>query len=328
MDVVVTGAAGRIGSAAVDLLLRQGHAVRSLDVVGGAELDRQAALGASVVVGGLEPALLADVCAGADAVVHSGAVLVSHGRDHEAILQPNFMGTYRLLSAVREHAPALRRFVLLSSDAVYWPTPAHREHTEATTEDHPRRAGTIYGATKVGAEQLCHAFRHSYGVPTAVARPTSTAVARELVDPTSMFGRRWFVGGARSWWARTGLTESARSTAAYLDEAGAADEDLFVVVDAEGRSATAMIADARDVAAGVVKMLDDEAATGAVVNLGSVPYVEADLVDHLAARLGRTVHRVPAPSVASWHLSNERSASLFGYQPRWDIVAMVDDALR
>lgn len=329
MDVLITGAGGRIGSQVAQRLLAGGHRVRALDVVRGAVVDELAGLGARVFIGGLtDRRLLADACADVDAVVHTGAVLSSHGQPDDLVVEVNIAGTYTLLTAARDHAPALRRFVNLSSDAVYW-TGTTAPAALPVDEHFPRTAGSVYGATKVAAEQLCWSFLHTYGVPVVIARPTATAAPAELVRPDSIFGRRWFTGGALDWWAsRPSLSPADDELRRLVRESGAAERDLFVPVGTDGRASVSMINDARDVAAGICLMLEVPEAVGEAFNLGSTEHSEAELVRYLGERLGRPVHEIVHDDKRpSWYVSSLKARSLLGYQPQHDVFGMVDEAL-
>ena len=58
-----------------------------------------------------------------DAVFHLAGALTSRGCTDEAFIRVNIQGTFHLLKAVRERAPALAHFVYASSDAVYFERP-------------------------------------------------------------------------------------------------------------------------------------------------------------------------------------------------------------
>lgn len=330
MDVLITGAGGRIGSQVARRLSADGHRIRAMDLQRSAEIDELATLGAEIVLGGLgDRTLLAQACDGVDAVVHTGAALSSAGPSDDLLVEANVVGTYHLLDAVRSRAPGIRRFVYLSSDAVYWAggsTPA----AALPVDEHLRRAaGSVYGATKVAAEQLTTAFLHSYGIPTVIARPTATAAPAELITPASVFGRRWFTGGALAWAAgRAAPTPAEQDVRRLLGECGARNDDLFLQVDTAGASTVSMINDSRDVADGICRMLEPPQAVGHAFNLGSTEFSDAALVGHVAQRLGRTVHTIaPARLRPSWYLSSAKARSLLGYQPQHTVFDMVDEAL-
>lgn len=330
MDVVISGAGGRMGSQVARQLLDEGHRVRALDVARGSAIDELEGRGATFFHGAFdETALLARACEGADAVVHTGAVLSSHGRPDDMVIQANLVGTYNLLVAARDHAPELKRFIYVSSDAVYWKSATTGSAALPITEHFPRVAGTVYGATKVGAEQMATAFLESYGVPTSVARPTMTTVPAELIDPDSVFGRRWFVGGALRWWnSRPALSKLEADFVRVLRESGAGQDDMFVVVRPGGEPGLTMLNDSRDVAAGLRLMIDAPSVVGEAFNLGSREISELVLVQTIAERMGRRLHRFEhAIARPSWYVSSVKAAQVFGYQVRHTPLEMVDEAL-
>lgn len=118
MRVLVTGAAGFIGSHVVEALSARGHETVAVDNLlpkaHGSEPDFDG------VVGDVrDPALLADLLAGVDVVCHQAA-MVGHGvspADAPDYVLHNDLGTAVLLSAM--HEAGVRRLVLASSMVVY-----------------------------------------------------------------------------------------------------------------------------------------------------------------------------------------------------------------
>ncbi len=76
-------------------------------------------------------------------------------------------GTFVLLEAARR-APALRRFVQISTDEVYGSI-AQGESTERD-ELRPRNP---YAASKAGADRLAYSYFATYGVPTVITRASN-----------------------------------------------------------------------------------------------------------------------------------------------------------
>jgi dTDP-glucose 4,6-dehydratase len=76
-------------------------------------------------------------------------------------------GTFVLLEAARQ-APALRRFVQISTDEVYGSVPegASREGDEI-------RPRNPYSASKAGADRLAYSYWATYGVPVIVTRASN-----------------------------------------------------------------------------------------------------------------------------------------------------------
>jgi nucleoside-diphosphate-sugar epimerase len=330
VDVLVTGAGGRIGTHLTRRLIAGGHSVRALMVADDPRLEAVRALGAEIVVGDLlEPESLARAADGVDAVCHLAAAMTLHGSTDTALVDVNLRGTFNLLDAVRRVAPALHRFVYVSSDAVYWRGAGAAEYLPVD-ESHPLLGGSVYGATKVGAEQLCRAFLATYGIPCTIMRPTATAEPAELVDRSGAFARRWFLPVAAEWYrGLPSLTDVQASVAAALAPYDDGTDRLYVLVAPDGTSSTTMLTAAADAAAGLAAMIEPAVAVGEAFNIGpAAPHAERDLVEHLGRHLGLEVVAVPHASARpSWYVSSEKATRLLGYAPRTDAFTMVDDAV-
>ncbi|HEX8654499.1 MAG TPA: NAD(P)-dependent oxidoreductase [Allosphingosinicella sp.] len=154
MRILVTGAAGLIGSAVASLLRRE-HDVIGLDLRPGAEVQKIADLAGPL---GL---------AGFDAIVHVAALHAPHvGRASDAEFRAvNVDATARLLDAAL--AAGVSRFVFTSTTSLYGralePKGGRAAWIDETTEPQPR---DIYDETKLAAETLVRAA----GLPGAILR--------------------------------------------------------------------------------------------------------------------------------------------------------------
>ena len=159
MHVLVTGATGRIGSHLTRDLIREGHTVRALVLP---DDPRAAAISGprvQTVQGRLEDRqVVVSAVEGVDAVFHLAGALTSRGHTEEEFFEVNLRGTFNVLMAAREHAPKLRHLVYASSDPVFYGGPDVEARYLPIDEDHPRTAGTVYGVSKIGPEELCLAF--------------------------------------------------------------------------------------------------------------------------------------------------------------------------
>lgn len=187
MRAVVTGAAGFIGSHLVARLLVDGHEVVGIDALTenyAAVVKRRNLATAlatdrfSLVEGDLLNIDLASVFDGADCVFHLAGepgVRESWGLDFARYAERNIVATQRVLEATR--VSPTQRLVLASSSSVYGRAP-----TEKLAETLPPKPISPYGVTKLAAEQLCFAYRQSYGLSVAVLRYFTTYGPRQRPD--------------------------------------------------------------------------------------------------------------------------------------------------
>lgn len=173
--VVVTGAAGFIGSHLVDALLAAGHEVIAL--------DRRAVHDDVIAATNLAQAVnhnklwlrrvdlatdgLDELVAGADTVFHlAGLPGVRHswGARFADYVTANILATNRLLMACEQ--AGVRRLVLASSSSVYGTS------FGPSREADPTRPISPYGVTKLAAEHLClaHAGRTDTALSVAALR--------------------------------------------------------------------------------------------------------------------------------------------------------------
>jgi UDP-glucose 4-epimerase len=330
MIVLLTGATGRIGQHLVRALLRDGHAVRALVLPND---PQAAALGSQVeiVYGRLEDAVTVAASAQrVEAVFHLAGALTSRGHTEAQFIDFNVRGTFNLLTAVREGAPGLRQFVYASSDAVYVAGPDEDAAYLPVDEEHPRRTGSVYGASKLGAEALCLAFHRGFGLPATVLRFGATADAAELIEPGSVFARWLFLREARAFLYRMPRLTAAQGKALAVFEAlDRGEEQLVAFADADGQPEVRQWADARDIAEGCRRMLGAAQTFGQTFNLGGrEPHSAEVFVRHLAERLQLPYVNACIPTARRpWYISSEKARRAVGYEPRYTVFDMVDDAI-
>ncbi|RLI49491.1 MAG: hypothetical protein DRO73_06245 [Candidatus Thorarchaeota archaeon] len=167
--ILVTGAAGFIGSHLVDHLLAQGHSVVGVDNLRtGREENLRGAMAHEEFT-----FLQADICdhdlvsrlPKLDIVYHLAAIssVKLSVEDPLAVNETNVTGTVNILRAARELG--VQRVVFSSSAAVYG-----QPEISPITEDAPIQALSPYGASKIAAEQYMHSFRNTYGMETVILR--------------------------------------------------------------------------------------------------------------------------------------------------------------
>jgi nucleoside-diphosphate-sugar epimerase len=155
----ISGGAGFLGLHLARRLLADGHQVRSLDLV---RLE-EPGLDVEELRGDVRDQTAArELVDGARILVHAAAALpIRGGRDE--IYSANVDGTLTLLSAAAE--AGVRRVVFISSTAVYGVPEKH-----PIEETDPLQGVGHYGESKIGAENVCRAFRRR-GLDCLILRP-------------------------------------------------------------------------------------------------------------------------------------------------------------
>jgi uronate dehydrogenase len=154
MHVLLTGAAGGVGTLLRDLLPAHGHTLRLADlkpVEGGLTFDLRDTDAVRAAVRGV------------DAVVHLGGISLEDTFTN--ILGSNIEGTYELYEAVRQEG--VKRVVFASSNHAVGYTPLTGELIGSDT---PTRPDTYYGLSKVFGEGLASLYADKYGVETVSVR--------------------------------------------------------------------------------------------------------------------------------------------------------------
>jgi nucleoside-diphosphate-sugar epimerase len=187
MRVVVTGAAGFIGSHLCDRLLAGGHEVvgvdsfsdfyerplkeRNLEV---AQENRNFVLEEL----DLHHAYLRKVLRGADVVFHLAGldgVSPSWGDHFDRYVEDNVIATQRLLEAIRSEQTG--RLVFASSSSVYG-----EAEMLPTKESAVPRPSSPFGMTKLAAEHLAFVYMRSFGLPLTSLRYFTVYGPRQRPD--------------------------------------------------------------------------------------------------------------------------------------------------
>jgi len=163
VKVLVSGATGFLGSYLVERLVNEGHEVRAL-VRKSSKTDHLEKLGAELALASLESGEgLESALDGVDAVVHGAAIVKA--RRPEDFTRVNAGGTKKLIDAVREHAPDLKRFVYISSLAAH----GFLKENGPLPYDADPNPVTHYGRSKLEGEG--HVLSIKDDVPVTIIRP-------------------------------------------------------------------------------------------------------------------------------------------------------------
>ncbi|TGA84124.1 NAD(P)-dependent oxidoreductase [Streptomyces sp. MZ04] len=169
--VLLTGAAGGLGTLMRGLLPAYGYELRLLDM---RPIEGEpAAIAADLS----DRAALREAVRGVDAIVHLAGISLESTFDK--ILKANIEGTYNLYEAAREEG--VRRVVFASSNHAVGFTPRPAGDEPLIPVDTPRRPDTFYGLSKSFGEDLAQLYWDKHGIETVSVRIGSC-----FMEPTSV----------------------------------------------------------------------------------------------------------------------------------------------
>ncbi|MER6093018.1 NAD-dependent epimerase/dehydratase family protein [Streptomyces bluensis] len=163
--VLLTGAAGGLGTLMRELLPEYGYELRLLDVrpIEG-EPD-------AITADLADTDALREAVRGVDAIIHLAGISLE--APFEKILKANIEGTYNLYEAAREEG--IKRIVFASSNHAVGFTPRPQGEAPFDTGalipiDTPRRPDTFYGLSKSFGEDLAQLYWDRHGMETVSVR--------------------------------------------------------------------------------------------------------------------------------------------------------------
>jgi UDP-glucuronate 4-epimerase len=292
---IVTGAAGFIASKVSELLVRDGHTVLGIDNLNDAydvrlkqwRLERLTGLkGFEFTKADInDREALRPLFARKPAAVVNLAARAGVRQSLESpwvYVETNVNGTVTLLELCRHHG--VNRFLLASTSSLYGAVNPRPFREDADTN----RPLSPYAASKKGAEAMCHAYHHLYGINVVIPRYFTVYGPGGRPDMSLFRFTQW--------------VSEEKPVIVYGDGSQSRD---FTFVD--------------DIARGTIACLKLDGYN--VVNLGSDKPAELNTaLELIAAKLGkkpRIQHRPlhPADVLATW-ADISRARSLLGWEPQ------------
>ncbi|BAT72256.1 dTDP-glucose 4,6-dehydratase [Thermosulfidibacter takaii ABI70S6] len=180
--VLVTGAAGFIGSHLVERLLLEGCNIRAfvrynsfnnwgwLEGFGKEELSN-----IEVFVGDIRDFnSVKEAVKGVDVIFHLAALISIPFSYHspDSYVETNVKGTLNILQAAKDYS--VEKLLITSTSEVYGTA-----KYVPIDENHPRQGQSPYSATKISADYLAESFYRSFGLPVVIIRPFNTYGPRQ-----------------------------------------------------------------------------------------------------------------------------------------------------
>ena len=186
MRILITGAAGTLGSVGIPRLLERGH-----DVVG-FDLRRGSADCAWTIADVRDAEAVSSATQHADLIVHAAAFHGIHlpERSRREFYELNVTGTLNVWEAAVAHG--VRGVLFSSTMGVYGETrrPVTDRDVAFLDEELPLLPGDVYGWTKLVGEELCRYHARANGVPSIALR-----FGMFVPEPFFRYGIRLLYGG-------------------------------------------------------------------------------------------------------------------------------------
>jgi nucleoside-diphosphate-sugar epimerase len=164
MTILVTGGTGFLGSHIVEQLSKSGRRVRALVRTSSDTRFLRLQSNVELSEGAVEDReSFTRAAEGVEAIIHVAGLVKARSEDE--FMRTNFRGTENALDAARAARSTLRRFVLVSSQAVGGPS----YDGAPVPVDAPSNPVTLYGKSKDRAEQAALAAKDEF--PVTVIRP-------------------------------------------------------------------------------------------------------------------------------------------------------------
>lgn len=163
--ILITGAAGFIGSHITDLLLESGHEVVVLDNLSSGYQDHVNSK-AHLIVGDIKnQKKTQDALEGVDCVIHAAGLIIVPESVEDPIkyCDNNVLGTVSLLKSMADRGV---KKIIFSSSACVYGTP----DSLPLYEDAPLRPDNPYGATKASVEAFLQAFHAIHNFDVTILR--------------------------------------------------------------------------------------------------------------------------------------------------------------
>ena len=331
MRVLVTGAAGRVGTNMVKRLISEGSAVRAMVLPGDPMRSKLDAFpDVEVVEADLgDQAAIDAACRDVTHVVHLAAQLVRGDTPVDRFYDVNAFGTLRLLEGVVHAGAGLERFVLASSDGTYRPG---RPPARPLREDSWQQPADYYGTSKLLGEVILRNHSAQFGIPFSIVR-FATVISPE--EAGTLFRLRFW--RALLGWQRLGknshlwpLFDGQPDLLALLNEqAGDADDQIAVGLrDQDLQPWTLSLLDVRDAVDGVHRALTEPGAVGHAFNLAAKePTSHDEGASTIADLYDVPKMMVTMPTSHRLELSIDAAIGRLGYWPRHDFRSTVSDGL-
>ncbi|MDD5698628.1 MAG: NAD(P)-dependent oxidoreductase [Victivallaceae bacterium] len=310
-NVLLTGAGGKVGKAVLPELVKAGFQVRALEYSDGLEVERLKNV--EIVRGDLRNSeLAAKLIADMEAVIH----LANVKENRELFLDANLKGTFYLLDACKQ-SNHIRQYIQAGSDAragiYYYP------HPFPIDENYPHSGYPgYYPLSKVLEEVMCEQFRTQYQLPITVLRFSWIHADDDILAHITLREPNF---GVPVWqdWAST--PEQKRYFQEGLD-------GVACLLHPGGSAGKRQIVGVKDVVKSIMLALNNPTAVGEAFNVsGPSPFAYDVLARYVSEKMNLPIVNFTVSEFNDFSIDMNKSRSVLGFNPDYDIFRIVDEAL-
>ncbi len=311
-NILLTGAAGKIGRAVLPELSKAGYSVRALEFTDGLKVERLPNV--EVVTGDLrEPATAKRLIEDMDVVIHLANV-----KENKALfLDANIKGTFYLLDACKE-AGNVQQYIQAGSDAragiYYYPQPI-------PIDENHRHSGYpgYYPLSKVLEEVMCEQYQIMYGTPITILRFSWVHDEDDILAHVTLEAPHLGVPVWKDW----AVTAEQKS---YFEQN---KNGVACLVHPNGSAGKRHIVGIKDVVQSIMLAIGNPTTIGEAFNVsGPCPFAYDVLANYVAEKLNLPVVRFEVREFNDFCIEMSKSRSVLGFHPQYDIFRIVDDALQ
>lgn len=232
--ILITGAAGFVGSHLVELLLRDGVAINQLRLVLLKNESTQFLPHKkfNIVRGDIrDKNFVKTITEGVEVIYHLAAVTqtTQDFNQYKLYKEINVDGTSNLLAACAKKK--IKKFIFFSSIAVYGVLPWSGDIVN-WDESHPKTYSEVYGKSKFEAEKKILEAHRKWGIPYAIIRPTTLYGPRDLKNLLELYRSIkkhlfFFIGNGRNKIDYVFVTDVVRA-ARLAELSGKGSEDYII----------------------------------------------------------------------------------------------------
>lgn len=331
MKVLVTGAAGQVGSRLVRQLLSNNYEVRALVLPNDPNVSRINGLDVEIMEGNLlDTSLCERAIEKVSAVIHT-ANLVGPlpGMTEAELFNNNVMSTFNLVAVASKRPDKVRKFVYISSSSVY-PNDSHiiAPVYNPVDEMHPLRPEGPYALSKFVGEEIVRGYSRQTGLDSVILRPSGICSGTAILS-------RWSVGFVISI-LKIGQDNPRSSlymqdgTKLWIDlERSASSLDQPCAIFDRSRAPWIyQPVDARDVAHACICALESRTSPGDVFNVSAPePITFSEAAELISEATGLPVFRYQVPVRWVYDLNNTKAKYTINYRPKWGIKEMISSAM-